>query len=591
MTDNTWPTVDTELIDDVTLYSAKLIIPVTGPVIIDGAVAIHGDRVVHVGKRRWVLKALKQEMTAHGTIHERHWDGVLTPGLINAHTHLQYSGMVQVGQGTYDRFRAWELAFNEVYAEAQKTQPWKQWAEDGARQMVESGTTAAADIVTDLDAAGALASQGMHGIAYWEVMGWHNAEWMEKGRTELIRQLRRMNEEQLPNLGISPHAPYTLESEPFVDLPDIARQLNMRLHIHLAETPLEAGTYPPVLTTYSAADWSDHDWESYRQLKEVGKGASAIQFVDQLGSLGPDVHIAHGVWANGEDRRILRQRGVGVALCPRSNRITNTGKDAPVREYLEEGNLVSVGTDSLSSTPTLDLLDDVSMLYDLAREQGYASDDLTHRLIRMMTLGGAASMGMHVGRNRIGQINAGALADFAFFDIPVDNIYATPVLLSDLASRHFENPIVVSPDVGGVVRARAMAKAIESDLAIIDKRRPRANVAEIMNIIGDVAGRTCIITDDIVDTAGTLCNAAGALKERGALAVVAYITHPVLSGAAIERISNSALDELVVTDTIPLSPAAQACSKIRQVSCAAIIGETLSRIAREASVSSLFSEC
>ena len=117
MTDNTWPTVDTELIDDVTLYSAKLIIPVTGPVIIDGAVAIHGDRVVHVGKRRWVLKALKQEMTAHGTIHERHWDGVLTPGLINAHTHLQYSGMVQVGQGTYDRFRAWELAFNEVYAE------------------------------------------------------------------------------------------------------------------------------------------------------------------------------------------------------------------------------------------------------------------------------------------------------------------------------------------------------------------------------------------------------------------------------------------------------------------------------------------
>ena len=585
MTDNTWPTVDTELIDDVTLYSVKLIIPVTGPVIIDGAVAIHGDRVVHVGKRRWVLKALKQEMTAHGTIHERHWDGVLTPGLINAHTHLQYSGMVQVGQGTYDRFRAWELAFNEVYAEAQKTQPWKQWAEDGARQMVESGTTAAADIVTDLDAAGALASQGMHGIAYWEVMGWHNAEWMEKGRTELIRQLRRMNEEQLPNLGISPHAPYTLESEPFVDLPDIARQLNMRLHIHLAETPLEAGTYPPVLTTYSAADWSDHDWESYRQLKEVGKGASAIQFVDQLGSLGPDVHIAHGVWANGEDRRILRQRGVGVALCPRSNRITNTGKDAPVREYLEEGNLVSVGTDSLSSTPTLDLLDDVSMLYDLAREQGYASDDLTHRLIRMMTLGGAASMGMHVGRNRIGQINAGALADFAFFDIPVDNIYATPVLLNDLVNRNYEDLMVVSPDVGGVVRARAMAKALEVDLAIIDKRRPRANVAEIMNIIGEVKGRTCVITDDIVDTAGTLCNAAGALKERGAKAVVAYITHPVLSGAAIERITNSALDELVVTDTIPLSAAAAACPKIRQVSCAAIIGETLSRIAREDSVS------
>ena len=135
-----------------------------------------------------------------------------------------------------------------------------------------------------------------------------------------------------------------------------------------------------------------------------------------------------------------------------------------------------------------------------------------------------------------------------------------------------------------------MAKAIETDLAIIDKRRPRANVAEIMNIIGDVSGRTCIITDDIVDTAGTLCNAAGALKERGAIGVVAYITHPVLSGAAIERITNSALDELVVTDTIPLSTAAEACPKIRHVSCSAIIGETLLRIAREDSVSSLFTE-
>ena len=223
---------------------------------------------------------------------------------------------------------------------------------------------------------------------------------------------------------------------------------------------------------------------------------------------------------------------------------------------------------------------------------GYARQDRRPRSARVaISAKLVANMLQSAGVDHVLTMDLHADQIQGFFDIPVDNIYATPVLLSDLASRHFENPIVVSPDVGGVVRARAMAKAIESDLAIIDKRRPRANVAEIMNIIGDVAGRTCIITDDIVDTAGTLCNAAGALKERGALAVVAYITHPVLSGAAIERISNSALDELVVTDTIPLSPAAQACSKIRQVSCAAIIGETLSRIAREASVSSLFSEC
>ena len=222
---------------------------------------------------------------------------------------------------------------------------------------------------------------------------------------------------------------------------------------------------------------------------------------------------------------------------------------------------------------------------------GYARQDRKAKGRDPISAKLVANLITRAGADRVLTMDLHAAQIQGFFDIPVDNIYATPVLLSDLASRHFENPIVVSPDVGGVVRARAMAKAIESDLAIIDKRRPRANVAEIMNIIGDVAGRTCIITDDIVDTAGTLCNAAGALKERGARAVVAYITHPVLSGAAIERISNSALDELVVTDTIPLSPAAQACPKIRQVSCAAIIGETLSRIAREASVSSLFSEC
>ncbi len=303
--------------------------------------------------------------------------------------------------------------------------------------MVESGTTAAADIVTDPEAADALSSQGMHGIAYWEVMGWHNDDWKTDGIQELLSNLGHMHEEGLPSIGISPHAPYTLESEPFIDLPDIARQLDMRLHIHLAETPMEAGSRNTALTTYSAADWRDGQWASYRQLKDAGKGASAIQFVDQLGSLGPDVHIAHGVWADAEDRRILRQRGVGVALCPRSNRITVTGKDAPIREYLEEGNLLAIGTDSLSSSPSLDVLDDAAMVYDLAREQGYTRDDLTHRIIRMVTLGGAEEMGMHVGAGRIGQINAGATADLAFFDIPVgtDSPHAIEQTLEDFV-RH-----------------------------------------------------------------------------------------------------------------------------------------------------------
>ena len=177
-----------------------------------------------------------------------------------------------------------------------------------------------------------------------------------------------------------------------------------------------------------------------------------------------------------------------------------------------------------------------------------------------------------------------------FFDIPVDNIYSLPIMLADVWKKDFDNLMVVSPDVGGVVRARALAKRLECDLAIIDKRRPKANVSEVMNIIGEVEGRTCVLMDDIVDTAGTLCKAAAALKDRGAKRVVAYCVHPVLSGAAISRINDSALDELVVTDTIPLSEEAQKSPRIRQLSVADVLAETIRRISNEDSVSSLFIE-
>ncbi|RZM03334.1 MAG: ribose-phosphate diphosphokinase, partial [Variovorax sp.] len=177
-----------------------------------------------------------------------------------------------------------------------------------------------------------------------------------------------------------------------------------------------------------------------------------------------------------------------------------------------------------------------------------------------------------------------------FFDIPVDNIYASPVLLGDLRQKKYDDLIVVSPDVGGVVRARALAKQLNTDLAIIDKRRPKANVSEVMNVIGEIDGRNCVIMDDMIDTAGTLVKAAEVLKERGAKKVYAYITHPIFSGPAIERIQGSALDEIVVTNTIPLSDSALACSKIRQVSVAPLIGETIQRIAKGESVMSLFSD-
>jgi ribose-phosphate pyrophosphokinase len=201
-----------------------------------------------------------------------------------------------------------------------------------------------------------------------------------------------------------------------------------------------------------------------------------------------------------------------------------------------------------------------------------------------------ANMLAAVGVDRVLTMDLHADQIQGFFDVPVDNIYAAPVLLGEVWKHNYDNLIVVSPDVGGVVRARALAKRLESDLAIIDKRRPRPNVSEVMNIIGEVEGRTCVIMDDIVDTANTLCRASDALKEQGATRVLAYCTHAVLSGAAVQRIADSSLDEVVVTDTIPLRADGQACKKIRVLSVAGLLAETILRISNEDSVSSLFME-
>ena len=222
---------------------------------------------------------------------------------------------------------------------------------------------------------------------------------------------------------------------------------------------------------------------------------------------------------------------------------------------------------------------------------GYSRQDRRPRSARVaITAKVVADMLVSAGVNRLLTMDLHSDQIQGFFDIPVDNIYASPILLSDVWKHNYPNLIVVSPDVGGVVRARALAKQMDADLAIIDKRRPKPNVAKVMNIIGEVAGRTCLIMDDMVDTANTLCEAANALKEKGATSVLAYCTHPVLSGPAIERISNSAMDELVVTDTIPLSEAARSCGRIRQLSTAELLAETIRRINSEESVSSLFTE-
>ena len=221
---------------------------------------------------------------------------------------------------------------------------------------------------------------------------------------------------------------------------------------------------------------------------------------------------------------------------------------------------------------------------------GYARQDRRPRSARVpITAKVVAKMISQGGADRVLTVDLHADQIQGFFDVPVDNVYASPILLGDIWRQKYPDLMVVSPDVGGVVRARALAKRLDdADLAIIDKRRPRANVAKVMNIIGEVKGRSCVLIDDLVDTAGTLCKAADALKEHGARSVIAYITHPVLSGLAITNIENSSLDELVVTDSIPLSEEAKNCTRVRQLSISELLAETMRRVSNDESVSSLY---
>ena len=251
--------------------------------------------------------------------------------------------------------------------------------------------------------------------------------------------------------------------------------------------------------------------------------------------------------------------------------------------------------------PTNDNLMELLVLVDAVRRAsavritavvpyfGYARQDRRVRSARVpITAKVVADMMVRVGVDRVLTVDLHAEQIQGFFDCPVDNVYGSPILLKDIEKQRYSDLMVVSPDVGGVVRARAIAKQLDTELAIIDKRRPQANVAEVMNIIGDVSGKTCLLVDDIVDTAGTLCTAASALKEQGAEKVIAYCTHPVLSGPAIDRISASNLDELVVTDTIPLSEAAIASGRIRQLSMASMLAESIRRVSNEESISAMF---
>ncbi|TWT20042.1 ribose-phosphate diphosphokinase [Luteimonas marina] len=315
-----------------------------------------------------------------------------------------------------------------------------------------------------------------------------------------------------------------------------------------------------------------------------------------------------------EDRNLLifsgnANRPLAQAVCRelgvrQGKALVSTFSDGEVQVEIEENvRRQDVFVIQPTNAPTAEHLMELLALIDALKRAsaasvtavvpyfGYARQDRRMRSSRVpITAKLAARMFTAAGADGLLTVDLHADQIQGFFDIPVDNVYASPLLLADIWRAHgTDNLIVVSPDVGGVVRARAIAKRLDdADLAIIDKRRPKANVATVMNIIGDVEGKTCVLVDDIVDTAGTLCAAAGALKANGANKVVAYCTHPVLSGAAIDNITRSTLDELVVTDTIPLSENARACGRIRQLSVAEMLAETIRRVAFGESVSSLY---
>ena len=302
-------------------------------------------------------------------------------------------------------------------------------------------------------------------------------------------------------------------------------------------------------------------------------------------------------------------RPLALAVCRElgvrpGKALVSTFSDGEVQVEIEENvRRQDVFVVQPTSAPTAENLMEVLALIDALKRAsassvtavvpyfGYARQDRRMRSSRVpITAKLAARMFTAAGADGLLTVDLHADQIQGFFDIPLDNVYASPLLLADIWRAHgTDNMVVVSPDVGGVVRARAIAKRLDdADLAIIDKRRPKANVATVMNIIGDVAGKTCVLVDDIVDTAGTLCAAAAALKAQGATKVVAYCTHPVLSGAALDNVTRSQLDELVVTDTIPLSQAARECGRIRQLSVAELLAETIRRIAFGESVSSLY---
>lgn len=393
--------------DATRIFSADLVYPVCSSPIREAAVLVESGRVVEVGPRDQVVDAARgvEEVALHG---------VIVPGLVNAHTHLQFTRFAHLGKSQHGGFEEWSVAFDAEYAASASGHDWLGAAMEGAQQALESGTTTIADVCTDLDAAPALGKTGISGTVYLEVLGNTWRQWQSTGRERFLSDLELATqwESNYVRLGVSPHAPYSLDTKVLADLALLARKLGRRLHTHLGESAYEEeycrfGTGP-------LADFVAGFGRDFQVLVEGGAERGPAEFARSLGLLGEDCHVAHGIYLDKLGRKQLRDTGTAVALCPRSNEVI--GLEAPpVAAYLAEGNKIAVGTDSLSSSPSLDLMEDVRLLYSLARSQGYSELDLASRLIEAATVGGARALGLTDG----GYLRPGARADLALFDVDV----------------------------------------------------------------------------------------------------------------------------------------------------------------------------
>lgn len=386
------------------LHTAPLVVPVSRPSVVDGAVAVEGDTIARVGSRADLV-------AVYPDAEVREWEGTLVPGLVNAHTHLQYTSFARVGAERHPSYVHWSESFVQEY-EARRDEDWAATARAGIEAGLRCGVTAFGDIVTDEAAMTAIFNADVAGVAYFEIIGVPLETWQEEMKELVTTILSSTPTTPTFRVGLSPHTPYTVDEPVLIDAASLARRLGVRLHVHLAEVDSEdayyrTGTGPLVerIIMRVGRPWS--------VVARGGSGMGAAEYARYCGLLGSDSHMAHGVYLDEEGRDILDRSGTYVALCPRSN-LTVGGDPPPAADYLRESRRIAVGTDSLGSSQSLDLLDDVALLAELASDDGYEETDLEERLIHAATLGGAHALGLE---HAIGSLEPGKRADFAVFDV------------------------------------------------------------------------------------------------------------------------------------------------------------------------------